>query len=73
MPGANQTTAIGKKMKVQLLNTINENLKHLNSQIQARAAAALKSVPANREGIELVTSKHLLILQTDPNPAATSN
>ncbi|KAI5064124.1 hypothetical protein GOP47_0020794 [Adiantum capillus-veneris] len=62
--------------KKTILDTISENLRHPNGQIQDCAVAALKAfirgymVPAKSVNIERVTLKHLQILQKDENPAA---
>lgn len=62
--------------KKVILDTINENLRHPNGQIQVCTVAALKAfiqgymIPAKSINIERVTLKHLQILQRDANPAA---
>ncbi|MCO5570692.1 hypothetical protein L7F22_024419 [Adiantum nelumboides] len=67
------TTNLHKKT---ILDTINENLRHPNCQIQDCAVAALQAfihgymVPAKSVNIERITLKHLQILQKDDNPAA---
>eukprot|EP00249_Psilotum_nudum_P020538 c27747_g1_i1 orf=323-4195(+) len=67
---------LSHKVKKGLLDTINDNLKHPNGQIQVHAVASLKALiqhylmPASNADIELVTLKHLHILQKDLNPAA---
>ncbi|KAH7298542.1 hypothetical protein KP509_25G048400 [Ceratopteris richardii] len=67
------TTNAQKKI---ILDTLNENLRHPNSQIQVCAVAAMKAfvqtymIPAKQASIERIVSKHLEILQKDENPAA---
>ncbi|XP_059312914.1 tubulin-folding cofactor D [Lycium ferocissimum] len=63
------------KIKRSLLDTLHENLRHPNSQIQGAAVAALKSfIPAyiaspESKGFNAITSRYLDQL-TDPNVAA---
>ncbi|XP_009628692.1 tubulin-folding cofactor D isoform X2 [Nicotiana tomentosiformis] len=63
------------KIKRSLLDTLHENLRHPNSQIQGAAVAALKSffpaylVASESKGINTITSRYLEQL-TDPNVAA---
>lgn len=63
------------KIKRSLLDTLHENLRHPNSQIQGAAVAALKSfIPAyivslESKGVNAITSRYLEQL-TDPNVAA---
>ncbi|KAH0728321.1 hypothetical protein KY284_004186 [Solanum tuberosum] len=63
------------KIKRSLLDTLHENLRHPNSQIQGAAVAALKSfipayiVPLESKGFNAITLRYLEQL-TDPNVAA---
>ncbi|KAF7825369.1 Tubulin-folding cofactor D [Senna tora] len=66
--------ALSEKLKRSLLDTLNENLRHPNSQIQNAAVKALKHfiqaylLAANDKGAVDVTSKYLNTL-SDPNVA----
>ncbi|XP_015055533.1 tubulin-folding cofactor D [Solanum pennellii] len=63
------------KIKRSLLDTLHENLRHPNSQIQGAAVAALKSfipayiVPLESKGFNAITLRYLEQL-SDPNVAA---
>ncbi|KAL1295820.1 hypothetical protein HN51_056648 [Arachis hypogaea] len=66
--------ALSEKIKRSLLDTLNENLRHPNSQIQNAAVKALKHfilaylLASDNKGTSDVTAKYLNML-TDPNVA----
>ncbi|KAL2632493.1 hypothetical protein R1flu_003972 [Riccia fluitans] len=73
---ANLRVLLPPKVEKVLHDSVDENLKHPNSDIQACAVAALKAfiagylLPASAPAIARTTSKYLQILKNDPNPAA---
>lgn len=67
---------LSPKVQKTYHDTIDDNLKHPNSQIQVSAVAALKSftqsyfLPVKADSTTVSTSKYLAILKKDPNQAA---
>eukprot|EP01018_Ginkgo_biloba_P017523 Gb_00473 [translate_table: standard] len=67
---------LSQKIQKNSLDTLNENLRHPNAQIQACAVEALKHfvhsylISAGASTVKDVTSKYLQLLRTDPNMAA---
>ncbi|XP_051132533.1 tubulin-folding cofactor D [Andrographis paniculata] len=67
--------SLTEKIKQTLLDTLNENLKHPNSQIQNAAVEAVRQyirtylVSVERKGVDRIISKYLKQL-TDPNVAS---
>ncbi|XP_057830679.2 tubulin-folding cofactor D isoform X2 [Cryptomeria japonica] len=67
---------LSSKIQKILLDTLNENMRHPNAQIQVSAVKALKQfvhtylISADTLVIKDITSKYLLLLRNDPNVAA---
>uniref|UniRef100_A0A7I4D1R8 Tubulin-specific chaperone D n=1 Tax=Physcomitrium patens TaxID=3218 RepID=A0A7I4D1R8_PHYPA len=67
---------LSPKIQKSLHDTLDENLKHPNSDIQAAAVAALKPfihtylLPASATTVTRSTGKYVQILKADPNPSA---
>ncbi|CAK9217775.1 unnamed protein product [Sphagnum troendelagicum] len=67
---------LSSKIQKILHDSLDENLKHPNAEIQACAVAALQRfvrsylLPANAATVARTTAKYITMLKSDPNPAA---
>jgi hypothetical protein len=67
---------LSPKIQKILHDSLDENLKHPNAEIQACAVAALRRfvrsylLPANAATVARTTAKYITMLKSDPNPAA---
>ncbi|KAL3695132.1 hypothetical protein R1sor_008783 [Riccia sorocarpa] len=68
--------SLAPKVEKVLHDSVDENLRHPNAEIQACAVAALKAfvagylLPASTAAVAKTTTKYLQILRSDSNPAA---